>query len=249
MLGVQRSMFARAFTMIELLVSMAITSILMLALFSLVGQSTAGYTRSQRAVNTLSQARAFIQFFGREISTRLPGTPLIHETGSGGGVPDSEKIAFIRAISADEEDASDPGDLNTSHYYVAYSADGANAESPKLFRGVLGAEDTQSLIAAAGTPSFPPADPDSDEPIVPNVLGFMAKPKYYAGDPAIPEDWTASSPSPPSLIELTIRFIDDSSAQRFRTRAEWDRLATAPRENELQLIRTFTRTITIAIAK
>ena len=234
------------FTMIELLVSMAITAVLMVALFSLVGESTAGYTRTQRSVNTLSQARAFIQFFGRELSTRLPGTPLVHETGNGGGVADSGKIAFIRAISPAEEDANDPGDLNTSYYYVAYSADGANAESPKLFRGTLGAEDTQTLLTATGTPAFPPADPALDEIIVPNTLGFEAKPKYYAGDPARPEDWTAASPSHPTLIELTIRFIDESSAQRFRTQAEWDRLATAPRDNELQLIRSFTRTISLA---
>lgn len=234
------------FSILELLVAMAITSVLMIALFSLVGQSTAGYTRTQRAVNTLSQARAFIQFFGREVSTRLPGTPLIHAKGSGGGVDGSEKIAFIRAISTAEQNADDPGDLNTSYYYVAYSADGSNGESPKLFRGVLGAKKTQTLITAAGTPSFPPAAPVTDEPIVPNTLGFEAKPKYYAGNPPKPEDWTTSSPAPPSLIELTIRFIDDSSAQRFRTRAEWDRLATAPRETERQLIRSFTRTISIA---
>ena len=229
--------------MIELLVSMAITAVLMLALFALVGQSTDSYTRTQRTVNTLSQARAFMQFFGREISTRLPGTPLIHEVENGGT---SEKIAFTRVISAEEEDADHPGDLNTSHYYVAYSADGTDAESPKLFRGVLKPAETQALLAGAPTPAFPAADPALDEPIVPNVLSFQATPKYYAGDPAELEPWTASSPAPPSLIELTIRFIDDSSARRFRTRAEWERLATAPRESELQLIRSFTRTISIA---
>jgi prepilin-type N-terminal cleavage/methylation domain-containing protein len=236
----------KGFTMIELLVAMAITSIIMLALFSLVGQSTASYTQTQRAVNAISQARAFMQFFGREISTQLPSTPLIHETGSGGGVEASGKIAFVRAVSMDEEDAANPGDLNTCYYYVDYSADGTNGESPKLFRGVLGPADTQTLITAAGTTAFPSLKPGTDEPIVPNVIGFEATPKYYAGDPAKPEDWTASSPQPPSLVELTITFIDDSSAQRFRTRAEWGRLATSPRENEKQLVRTFTRTIAIA---
>ena len=247
MLSVRCSMFARGFTMIELLVAMAITSILMIALFSLVGQSTASFTQTQRAVNTLSQARAFIQFFDRELSTRLPSTPLIHETRAGGGVSAAERIAFVRAISPDEENADNPGDLHTSYYYVDYSVDMANAESPKLFRGILGASETQALISdSTSTPPFPPADPTTDEAIVPNVLGFEARPKYYAGDPAKAEDWTETSPEPASLIELTITFIDDSSAQRFRTRAEWDRLATSPRDSEKQLIRTFTRSIAIA---
>ena len=69
--------------MIELLVAMAITSIIMVTLFSLVGQSTTSYTQTQRAVNAVSQARAFIQFFDRELSTRLPGTPMIHNRKSG----------------------------------------------------------------------------------------------------------------------------------------------------------------------
>ncbi len=234
--------------MIELLVAMAVTSIIMLALLSLIGQTTSNYTETQRAVHTLSQARAFIQFFSREVSTRLPATPLVYEKGSavGGGDPGADKIAFIRTISADEEDASHPGDLNTSHYYVAYSKDGTSGESPKLFRGVLKPAETQALLASADNPALPAADPARDEPIVHNVVGFEATPKYYVGDPAKPENWTTSSPAPPSLIELTIRFIDDSSAQRFRTRAEWGRLATAPRDSERQLIRSFTRTISIA---
>ncbi len=233
--------------MVELLISMAITSIIMLALLSLVGQSTDSYTRTQRAVNTISQARAFMQFFGRELSTRLPGTPMVHEKASSNGVVEaSEKIAFVRAVSSDEQQAAKPGDLNLVSYRVAFSQDTTNVESPKLFRAARNPALTQTFLETAGTPAFPAADAALDEPIVANVIGFTAKPRYYSGSPPVLTDWTATSPQPPSVIELSIRFIDDSTAQRFKTRAEWDRLATSPRENEKQFIRTFTRTIAIA---
>jgi len=233
--------------MVELLISMAITSMIMLALFSLVGQSTDSYTRTQRAVNTVSQARAFIQFFGRELSTRLPGTPMVHEKSTSNGVVEaSEKIAFIRAVSSDEQQAAKPGDLNLVSYRVAFSQDTTNVESPKLFRAARDPALTQTFLETAGTPAFPAANPALDEPIVANVIGFTAKPRFYSGSPPVLTDWTTTSPQPPSVIELTIRFIDDSTAQRFKTRAEWDRLATSPRENEKQFIRTFTRTIAIA---
>jgi hypothetical protein len=218
----------------------------MVVLFSLVGQSTAGFTQTQRAVNTISQARAFIQFFGRELSTRLPDTPMIHEKGSGSGVEASDKIAFVRTVSIDEQQSANPGDLNLTHYYVAFTQDGANAESPKLFRGTMDPGETQTALTAPGTPSLPTADPLLDEPIVPNILNFTATPRYYAGSPPVLTDWTSTSTVFPSIIELTIRFIDDSSAQRFKTRAEWDRLADSPRDSELQLIRAFTRSIAIA---
>ena len=232
--------------MVELLIAMAITSIIMVALFSLVGQSTDSYTRTQRAVNTISQARAFIQFFGRELSTRLPGTPLIHEKGAGDGVEASDKIAFVRAVSSDEQQAAMPGDLNLVSYRVAFTQDSPNAESPKLFRAARRPVETQTFLEITGTPAFPADDPALDEAIVANVIGFTAQPRFYSGSPPVLEDWTESSPEPPSVIELTIRFIDDSSAQRFRTRADWDRLADSPRDSEIQLIRTFTRSIAIA---
>jgi prepilin-type N-terminal cleavage/methylation domain-containing protein len=235
------------FSLVELLVAMAITSVIMLALFSLVGQSTDGYTRTQRAVNSISQARAFIQFFGRELSTRLPGTPMIHEKASGSGVVEaSEKIAFVRAVSSDEQQAAKPGDLNLVSYRVAFTQDTTNTVSPKLFRAARDPALTQTFLETPGSPAFPADDPALDEPIVANVIGFTAKPRHYSGTPPVLTDWTTTSPQNPSVIELTIRFIDDSTAQRFKTRAEWERIATAPRENEKPFIRTFTRTIAIA---
>jgi type II secretory pathway pseudopilin PulG len=233
--------------MVELLIAMAITSLIMLALFSLVSQSTESYTRTQRAVNTVSQARAFIQFFGRELSTRLPGTPMLHEKATSSGVVEaSEKIAFVRAVSSDEQQAAKPGDLYLISYRVAFSQDSPGFESPKLFRAARDPALTQTFLETAGTPAFPAADPVLDEPIVANVIGFTAKPRFYSGSPPVLTDWTTTSPLPPSVIEMNIRFIDDSTARRFKTRAEWDRIATAPRENERQFIRTFTRSIAIA---
>lgn len=225
---------------------MAITSVITIVLFSMVGQSTASYTQAQRAVNTLSQARAFVQYFERELSTRLPRTPLIHEASGMGGTDSSDKIAFIRAISDDEQTESTPGDLGTSVYYVAFTSNRGSIVSPKLFRKSLNPFETQPLLESPSTPALPGPDPAMDEVIIDNILKFEASPKFH--DPTSGElvDWEENSPHPPSTIALTLTFIDESSAQRFTTQADWNRLASAPRQSELQLIRTFTRSISIA---
>lgn len=225
---------------------MAITSVIMITLFTLVGQSTASYTQTQRAVNAVSEARAFVQFFDRELSTRLPGTPLIHEEKSGPDPSDSACIAFVRVISSNEPYEDDPGDLSTSIYYVDFSRDGASDISPKLFRKSLGPEDTQSLIESGSNPVFPQIDPTEDEPIIPNILSFKATPMFRDATRGELKEWESTSPEPPSVIELTFTFVDDSSAQRFRTKTEWNRLANAPRDSERQLVRTFARNIPIA---
>lgn len=225
---------------------MAITAVVTIALFTLVGQSTDSYAQTQRAVNTLSQARAFVHFFEREISTRLPGMPLLHQVGVGGSPDSADKIAFVRTLSFDEQNEATPGDLGTSAYYVAFTADRSNTVSPKLFRISLNPADTQTLLESPATPDFPAPNPDTDEAIVSHVLDFRAVPKFH--DPVTGElvDWQENSPAPPSIIALSIRFIDDAAAQRFTSQADWNRIATNPRDNEHQFIRSFSRIISIA---
>ncbi len=224
---------------------MAITAIVTLALFTLVGQSTASYAEAKRSVNSLSQARAFLQFFERELSTRLPLTPLLHEPSTPGGAEASSKIAFIRSLSHDEQSQLTPGDLGTSAYYVAFTADSPNTVSPKLFRKFLNSAETQSLLESPTQPDFPAPAPTTDEAIIYHVLDFDASPKFLNPSTGELFDWNPDSPEPPTSLELTIRFTDESTAQRFTTAADWDRLATNPRENERKLIRTYSRSIPI----
>lgn len=250
-----RSARALGFTLVELLVAMGITSVLMVALLSLVGTSTESLTHTQRALNSISQSRAFLQFFDRELSTRLPGTPLIHEINSAAGGLSSDRIAFIRTLTDDEQitfanqTPPEPGDLGTSIYYIAYTDDPRFAPCYSLYRRSLGPEETQEIIESSVTspdPDFPAATASNGEPVIPNILAFEAKPKYR--DPATGdlEDWVITDTEPPAVIELKITFFDESAARRYKTQSEWDRLASAPLDNELRFIRTFSRSIPIA---
>ena len=93
-------------------------------------------------------------------------------------------------------------------------------------------KDTQTLIESGNNPSLPAIDPSEDETVIPNVLSFEATPMYRATSDGELKEWDNSSPEPPSVVELSFTFVDDSSAQRFRTQDEWNRLATAPRDEE-----------------
>ncbi|MEP2776774.1 MAG: prepilin-type N-terminal cleavage/methylation domain-containing protein [Luteolibacter sp.] len=253
---VSRRLATAGFTLVELLVAMGITAILMIALLALVGTSTESYTQTQRSLNSISQARSFLQFFDREISTRLPGTPLIHKVDTAtAGPASSDRLAVIRALTDDEQatyaaqTTPELGDLGTSIYYVDYADDPLFAPCYSLFRRSIGPEDTQKIIENTVSPPYPPFPPSTQangEPIIPFILDFTAKPKYR--DPVNGElkDWVITDSEPPAVIELEITFVDDTAAQRYKTRDEWDRLATTPRDNELRFIRTFKRSIAIA---
>ncbi len=239
------SISRRGFTLVELLIAMAITTVIMVVLLGIVNQSTDTYNRTQRAVNSLSQSRAFLQFFDREISTRLPQTPLIHEAGTGNTPDLSDKFAFVRTISTEEQSNTTPGDLGTTAYYLAYTDAKGDAVAPRLYRKVLTPAQTQDLLDSSPTPSFPAPNP-ADEAIIDNILSFQARPKFI--DPAAGEikDWDKNSTEPAAFIELTIRFVQESTSRRFKTKSEWERLASSPTEDEIPLIQTFSRTIAIA---
>lgn len=244
-----RLYIAPGLSIVELLVAMAITSLIMLALFSLVGTTSDSYTRTQRAVNTISQARAFMRFFEGELSTKLPSLSLVHQDSTGPG--NSDELAFVRVLSIDEQEAfeaqNDPGDLGTVIYYVDFLGDLDDANrpvTPTLFRKKLGPAATQADIINAAPSSPPAGNPLTDEPLVLHVLDFKAQPKYYNPAGAL-QDWTTGTSGNPILIEVTIRFIDDSSAQRYKTKAAWNALATTtnPTVAERQIIQEYRRTI------
>jgi type II secretory pathway pseudopilin PulG len=224
-------------TLIELLFSMSITSMLLLALAALVSQSTDGFNQSQRTVNQLSQSRAFYQIFQSELSLRLPDTPLLHEDGDSGGGISSDKIVFVRSLPEQEQMIDSPGDIAASYYYVAYSEDASHRSSPKLFRKILNPTETYDLIEHNDSAKTP--EPIGGEPFLDGVLSFQVNPMYL--DPISNEymPWNKSMPHSPCRLEINVRTIDDSISRNYSKQAEWERLIHAPNKNEQRMIHAF----------
>ncbi len=230
---------SRGFTLVELLASIAIASILMIVLLGFMQQSSSTYQETQRAVTTLSDARSFLKFFEDELSSRLPGSLVLFESSS-----QSDKIGFIRAQSYDEQKVTE-GDLQTVIYYVEATQDGKGFVSPKLFRHSLDPQKTQGLIETTGTPTMPATNTTTDEPILYNVVTFKARPKYYDTSGA-PQDWNPSSSEKPSLVEVTVSVIDDSTAARYQAEPAWAKLRDSNNSDAKKYVRTYTRTILLS---
>jgi prepilin-type N-terminal cleavage/methylation domain-containing protein len=235
----------RGLTLIELLVTMAITSMLLVGLAALVSQSTAGYSLSQRSLNHLSQSRAFIQIFQSELSLRLSDTPLIHYPSNQGGPMNSDKILFVRTIPEAERRLDSQGDIAASYYYVAFAESANQRVTPKLFRKIVTSHETQSFIEAGNSAEFPEVDPTIDEPILDFVLNFQAIPMYVDPTTGNEERWDKAIHSAPSHIKLAIRTMDESFSSRYDNEPEWNRLTISPKDSEWQMIRTVSCNLTI----
>ncbi len=231
------------FTLLELLVAMSITSVLLITLAVIINQTTDGYALSQRAVNHLSQARAFLQLVESELSTRLSETPIVHRSAMLIADESSDQIAFVRTLTNDEQYPEYPGDLATSCYYVAFAEDSDQRILPKLFRKILNPTETQNLMDAGDEADFPEVDPTLDEPVVDSVLCFKATPMYRNLETGNDEPWDKTIEHAPSHIELLIRTLDESFSRRFMNQAEWNRIAISPKKSELQMIRSVSHKI------
>lgn len=208
----------------------------MIVLLGFMQQSSSTYQETQRAVTTLSDARSFLKFFEDELSSRMPGTPVLFETTT-----ETDKVGFVRAQSYDEQKTTE-GDLQTAIYYTAFTKDDKGAVSPKLFRHSLDAKKTQDLIETTGTPTMPQTDTATDEPILYNVVNFRAQPKYYDTS-GTPRDWTPASTEKPTLMEVTVAVIDDSTAARYQAEPLWAKLRDSNNADAKKYVRSYTRTI------
>lgn len=234
----------KAFTLVELLVSMAISSVLLLTLAMLMSQATDGYALSQRSIDQITQARAVFHLIETDLSSRLPDAPLAINSDPKDRDKGSNQISLVSVMAGYEQNPEHPGDLATICYYVAYDQDPARETTPKLYRRSLDSAGTQERLEKGIDAPIEP-DPDSDEPVLDGVLKFQAK--LYATNPAsgLEEAWQASSNHEPTHLELTLTIVDRALAKRLRDRSDWERIADSPKDSELQMIRTFTRKISI----
>jgi prepilin-type N-terminal cleavage/methylation domain-containing protein len=236
---------SRGFTLIELLVTMTISSALLVILGAVFTQTTDGYALTQRSVNHLSQARAFLQLFNSELSLRMSETAIIHRSFSTSGPESSDQFAFVKTLPIDEQNAENPGDISTSCYYVAFVESSNQRIIPKLFRKILYPSETQDFIEKGQEAEFPEIDPAVDEPVIDCVLSFQAIPMYHNHETGNDEPWDKSSSLSPSHVEVIIRTIDESFSRRFTNQSAWNRLAISPKNSEQEMIRSVKQRIPI----
>jgi prepilin-type N-terminal cleavage/methylation domain-containing protein len=240
----QQKFSASGFTLIELLVAMTISTALIVTLLALTQLTTKRFAHNQQELTHLSQARSLRHLFQAELATRLPATPLICETSP--GFESSSRLAFIRTISPDAQDPLHPGDLTTCAYYLAFTADNDERESPKLFRKIFTPQETQLLIDAGDQATFPVPDPETDEAIAYHILAFHASPKYRVPETGELVAWEKTSAHPPSAVEITISQLSESASRRLHAPHQWQRVASSPSDSERPHIRTFTHLISLS---
>jgi prepilin-type N-terminal cleavage/methylation domain-containing protein len=194
---------ARGFTLVELVVAMAVSLVLVLGMFELTAQGGRGFGRTQRSIQTQSSARAALHFMAEDLATRLVGTPLQTTSDAAAAWP-CGTLGFFRCQAAD----SAGGDVVFVLYEVKSVMEGPGT-SRQLIRSVW---DSGEAFAALKDGRTPAGVPSSNEALALQVVGFSLTCAPRAGEPA--------------SCAVVLSVADDATARRLETEADW-RAATA----------------------
>lgn len=207
------------FTLIELMVSMAVGSILLLAAASLLGSSGDNYERIGSGVAAEREARALITRLTSDLSAATFHKDAVFEKSAASWPAD--RIGFLSLQPADaQSDAGRIGDLCAVNYYLKDLS--INGDSIRcLMRGFRESKDTFEALGNDSIPSlFTPMDP-VDEPVAFGVVSFEARPKSRdASGKWI--DWIPNDISAPEALETRLVVARRGLAARLKTTADWD---------------------------
>lgn len=211
------------FTLLELLVTMAIGSVLLLIAATLLGRAGDSYGQGSGSVAAEREARAVLTQIGEDFAKAVWHKDTVFEDGGEGW-----KRARTGFLSLQPEDAQSDdgrtGDLCAVHYYVKDIQVGPSTVRC-LMRGFReSGEVFPALKAGSLEPMF--AAKDTDEPVAFGVLAFEAVP-LVRDDSGSLVDWQSMNPNVPTanapdFLRIRLVVARRELLGKLATTRDWD---------------------------
>jgi hypothetical protein len=207
----------RGFTLVELMASMAVGMVVLLAAVALLRSTGDGYERVGGGIGAEREARALITQLTADLSSAQWGPEVLFKQTDAAWPAD--RLGFFTLQAPDAQSADGRiGDLCVVHYYVK-DLQIANKTVRCLMRGFRESAETFEAIRGGDTSSLF-TELDRDEPVAFNVVSFEARPKKRDGSGQI-SDWSVS-PIAPDLFDVRLVIARRDLAGKFLTAADWD---------------------------
>lgn len=230
------SWHARAFTLVEVMVSAGLGTGIILVMLTAMVTGTRGFDESTRRIDALVEARAALGVLSDDVATiySFPGD----EFGWSNSDERFHEVWFMTLKPEDAQAAGQAlGDICFVHYFTAVTPDApiaGAAVSRKLYRRFVNSADLVSSLETRTLPESD-ADPAEAEIIAFNVTRFAAQPLQLSVSGEGPIDWVAGSGSPESL-RVDFQVVDGDTAELFSGEDDWNLISARSRnlvaENE-----------------
>lgn len=207
------------FTLLELLVTMAIGSVLLLIAAIMLGRAGDSYGQGSGSVAAEREARAVLTLMGEDFAKAVWHPDTVLENEGEGWKRARTGFLCLQADDAQSEDGR-TGDLCAVHYYVKDIQVG-DSTVRCLMRGFRESGEVFPAIKAGSIePMF--AQKDTDEPVAFGVLAFEATPQLRdAGGQLV--DWQAATPdTAPDFLRIRLVVARRELLGKLATTRDWD---------------------------
>jgi len=223
-----------AFTILELLVAMAVLCILVVMLFGMVDATTKLWRQNENDVDSYREARAALSVITDELRTMLPSTDTNYfSTNFVGTIPsqgvDGKALFFLTSLPSSAQPTNNKSDVCAVGYYLRWAkqnsgfaaADvgGLTTNGFQLFRGFYGSDITYSNIVAGKPPLTDLAQPTAAGVPQPEILARnicdLQVLCYATNGSGKLQTWTYNTNNPlPQVIEVRLTAINDELAKK-----------------------------------
>ncbi len=263
-----RTGWKRAFTLVEIMISVSLLAILATMLFLILDATAKLWRETEKRIDSYRQARVALNLIARELRSFFPLDPtladsFIHNTKDAsptiqlpaGAItpPTADSLFFTATLPAGMQDPDkDKSDLCAVGYYLAWTKDAGSSgiSSLKLYRHFKSSDDVFAALTASTSPkelyaSIGTNVNGQNDILARNILSLKITP--YERDTATGlltplTSWPANKI--PGLVEITIQAINTETAAKLRTQTDWDPVNSPFKE----LIAANTQTFTTRVA-
>jgi prepilin-type N-terminal cleavage/methylation domain-containing protein len=216
------------FTLVEVMVTMAIGSIILFVAATVLSRAGDGYDRSSGNVAAEREARAALTQMAGDLAKAEWHKNTILENGGSGWKQAKLGILSLQADDAQSEEKRN-GDLCAVHYYIK-DVEVGGALVRCLMRGFRESGDVFPALKN-GTYDALFAEEDADEPVAFGVVSFSAEPLQRDGSGKW-ESWNGDTSTAPAAVRVKLVVARRELLGKLVTTADWSsgRLLGNPEE-------------------
>jgi prepilin-type N-terminal cleavage/methylation domain-containing protein len=206
------------FTLVEMMVTMAIGSIILFVAATVLSRAGDGYDRGAGNVAAEREARAALTQMAGDLAKAEWHDETILENDGSGWKKGKLGILSLQADDAQTEDKRN-GDLCAIHYYIK-DVDVAGTSVRCLMRGFRESGDVFPALKS-GTYDSLFQEEDVDEPVAFGVVSFSAEP-LQRDDSGKWEDWNGDKTSPPAALRVKLVVARRELVGKMTISSDWD---------------------------
>ncbi len=239
------------FTLVELLVAMAIGTILTLSAFTVISQGSEGYNRMSSKTKTRTEAREGLTQMARDFSSFQVGHLRWVKDNSSSWRKDEVRFLTRLPLSAqDKNEASNS--LCRITYIVATDSLNGSVEgvTQSLYRHTEYSESVTKTLTTGGSFSSERHPLDEMGLMIYDVLSFHID-FFIRLESGVLVEWTEEADQSPDSAKITLQVVNDPVAARLVTESDWQKV-TSPLgppddvfENGIEGVETYTLTLSL----